>query len=119
MKFMNTRKQRIKRCKEIAKALTALIFVPEDIDILDYQEMLFDPETSTSYKLTHWYDDQLLEWFDHINKVMKKYRPVDARIIDVKRLMSGMSVREVAQLFYQEYKERGVIYYDVTKRGKY
>lgn len=108
--FKNTRKRKRIQCENIAKALITLVSLPEDIDILDYKEIEYDQSVSTTFKLNHWYDDQLLEWFEHINKIMMKYDTVDIipREIDVKRLLHGMSINEVCKLFVYEYINGGV-----------
>lgn len=114
MVFKNTRKQKRMKCESIAKALISLAFIPEEIDILDYKEIQYDPSVSTLYKLRHWYDDQLVEWFDRINKIMSKYNTnIRPREIDVKRLMHGMSINEVCKLFAYEYCTNGGVEYVV------
>ena len=103
-KFKETRVCKLHRAREIAKALAALTNLPEDIDPLDMIEIKFDSETSTAYKLRNWYEDELLEWFDRINNIMAKYPEVKPRDVDIKRLMSGLSVQTVCRLFIDEYE---------------
>lgn len=105
--FRQTRNYKFHQAKEIAKALAALANPPVNIDDLDWNEMKYDPSTSTAFKLRHWYEDQLLDWFEHVNKVMRHYPEVSPRISDVKRLMSGMSLQDVCKLFVEEYEKYG------------
>ena len=55
--FRQTRNYKLHQAKEIARALAALANPPENIDDLDWNEMKYDPSTSTAFKLRNWYED--------------------------------------------------------------
>ena len=114
-RYKDTRPYKLFEARQISKALMSLVCIPDNIDPRDLAVMRFDSESSTGYKLRNWYDDELLEWFDCINTIMDKYQRIEPRSIDVKRLMRGMSVSEVSNLFINEYEERGAILNDKHK----
>lgn len=116
--FKETKPFKLFEARQISRALMSLVCIPENMDPRDVCEIKFDLNTSTSWKLRNWYDDQILEWFDHINVIMGKYQKVEPRTIDVKRLMSGLSVREVCNLFITEYEEKGAILNDKHHRKR-
>lgn len=101
------------RAKSIAQALVAIVDMPTNIDPLDIAEMQYDPSTTTREKLMTYYDDQLLEWFDIIRKIVNKYEPLWARKSDIKKLMKGVPVRQVTQEFIRDWEERGCVICDV------
>lgn len=101
------------RAKSIAQALVAIVDIPANIDPLDMAEIQYDPSTTAREKIITYYDDQLLEWFDTIRKIIGKYDCLCARKSDIKKLMKGVPVRQVAQEFMKDYEERGCIICDV------
>jgi hypothetical protein len=108
--YKDTRNAKVRRAKEIATALMILIEIPDEINDIDIPEIKYDNITSTKYKLLNWYDDQLLEWFDNINRVANNYNcHINPRKQDVKRLLHGMPLREVCRIFIDEY-ERGEVW---------
>lgn len=108
-KYRETRKFRVHQAREISRALMALIHPPENMNELDTAEMLYDQSTTTAWKLRNWYEDQLLEWFEHVNRIMSNYDQIEPRISDVKRLVAGMSVQDVSRLFIDEYEKYGEV----------
>ena len=109
IKYKETKAYKLRQAREVGSALMALVYPPEDMDTLDEAEMRFELSTTTSYKLRNWYDDQLLEWFERINLIMTKYKKLDPRTKDIKRIMSGMSIHDVCGLFLDEYEEFGEV----------
>ena len=101
------------RAKSIAQALVAIVDMPADIDPLDMAEMQYDPSTTAREKIMTYYDDQLLEWLDIIRKIVSKYDHLSNRKSDIKKLMKGVPIRQVAKEFIRDWEERGCIICDV------
>ena len=119
IKFRETKTFKKFEARQIAMALMSLVCIPDDISPLDFAELQYDQTSSASYKLHNWYDDQLLDWFERVNIIVGKYQKVEPRSIDIKRLMSGMAVRDVANLFITEYEENGAILNDKKCHSKF
>jgi hypothetical protein len=109
IKYKETKAYKLRQAREVGSALMTLAYPPEDMDTLDEKEMRFDLNTTTAYKLRNWYDDQLLEWFERVNLIMTKYKKLDPRTKDIKRIMSGMSIHDVCGLFLDEYEKFGEV----------